>query len=54
MKQGNLNNRSFHFLDNLKLAVIDYIKYYNEKRPHESLGFKTPLALENTYKKTNA
>nr|WP_269447603.1 DDE-type integrase/transposase/recombinase [Alteracholeplasma palmae] len=54
MKQGYLNNRTFTFLDDLKLAVYDYIKYYNEKSPHESLGFKTPLAFENDYKKTNA
>lgn len=36
MKQGDLNHRNLDYLDDLKNAVSEYIKYYNEKRPHET------------------
>jgi transposase InsO family protein len=34
----------FEHLDQLKDAVLGYVFYYNEHRPHQSLDGKTPLA----------
>ncbi|MBI3034609.1 transposase, partial [Candidatus Woesearchaeota archaeon] len=31
----------------------DYIRYYNEERPHMSLGYKTPKQVWDELKKAN-
>ena len=51
LKQGDLNNRDFEYLEDLKNAVIEYVNYYNYQRPHKALGFKTPFDFENEYQK---
>lgn len=43
LKQGDLNNRDFEYLEELKIAVKDYIKYYNYQRPHKSLGVRQKI-----------
>ena len=53
LKQGDLNNKSFEYLDELKLSVQDYIQYYNNMRPHKALGYKTPQQTENEYYKNS-
>ncbi len=32
-----------------KERIANYIKYYNENRPHESLGYVTPAAFEQRF-----
>ena len=32
-----------------KMAVKDYINYYNTNRPHSMLNYQTPNAYENKY-----
>ena len=49
MKQDDLNSRNFEYLDDLKKAVADYIKYYNNDRPHNTLNNKTPNEYEEEY-----
>jgi len=31
-------------------SVEEYIRFYNEVRPHQTLNHKTPQAFENRYK----
>ena len=33
----------------LRAAVADYIKFYNETRPHAKNGYKTPAKREQEY-----
>ena len=49
MKQDDLNSRNFEYLDDLKKAVADYIEYYNNDRPHNTLNNKTPNEYEEEY-----
>ena len=49
MKQDDLNSRHFEYLDDLKNAVADYIEYYNNERPHNTLKNKTPNEYEEEY-----
>ena len=51
LKQGDLNNRDFEYLEDLKIAVKEYVNYYNYQRPHKALGFKTPFDFEKEYHK---
>lgn len=34
-----------NFFEN-HLSVIDYLAFYNGRRPHSKLGYKTPLEFE--------
>ena len=33
-------------------SVEEYIRFYNEVRPHQTLNYKTPLAFEDAYRLT--
>ncbi len=50
-KKNHLNNFEFNYLDELIYSVNNYIEYYNNFRPHKSLGFKTLMDYELKYKK---
>jgi len=41
-----LNEEVFHGLEGARRKVEKWRKFYNEERPHSSLGFKTPLEFE--------
>ncbi len=49
LKQEDLNSRDFEYLDELKIAVKEYIEYYNDFRPHDTLNNKTPNQVEEEY-----
>ena len=53
MKRDDLHSRQFQYFDEIVAAVKNYIEFYNEYRPHESLAFKTPNQVENEYFKTD-
>lgn len=53
MKRDDLHSRKFQYFDEIVVAVKNYIEFYNEYRPHESLAFKTPNQVENEYFKTD-
>lgn len=42
IKYENIFLREYSSIDDLKFGVNSYIKFYNNKRFHESLGYKTP------------
>lgn len=44
-----LNEEIFRDLDDAKRKVEKWRRYYNEKRPHSSLGMKTPVEFEREF-----
>lgn len=46
-----LNEELFHDLADAKKKIEKWRKYYNEERPHSSLGNKTPVEFEREFDK---
>jgi putative transposase len=46
LKYEQLNHERFMTKEAAKLSVIDYFAYYNGRRSHSTLGYKTPLEFE--------
>ncbi|WP_371263574.1 IS3 family transposase [Paenibacillus sp. 1_12] len=47
MKTRTMNQGGFSTAGEAKRAIFEYIEmYYNTKRMHSALGFKTPLEYE--------
>lgn len=44
-----LNEELFHDLNDAKKKIEKWRKYYNEERPHSSIGMKTPNAFEKEF-----
>lgn len=44
-----LNEEIFRDLEDAKKKIEKWRRYYNEKRPHSSLGMKTPLEFEKGF-----
>ena len=49
LKTEELYRRRYRSVREFKQAVLDYIVFYNTKRPHEANGEKTPESVENAY-----
>lgn len=50
MKKEELNRRSFHSIEEVRLACFAYIEgFYNTKRPHGTLDMLTPNEKEALY-----
>lgn len=49
LKHEQLNYEKFATRDQAKLSVIDYLAFYNGRRSHSKLGYKTPLEFERDY-----
>jgi putative transposase len=45
-----LNEELFHDLADAKKKIEKWRKFYNEERPHSSIGMKTPNAFEKEFK----
>lgn len=41
--------KKLHTLEEVKLSVIDYVAFYNGKRIHSTLGYKSSLAFERDF-----
>lgn len=50
LKSEYLNGLSFINHDAVIHATVFYIRYYNNKRPHSSLGYNTPAETRRDYK----
>ncbi|MFN6049896.1 MAG: transposase [Planctomycetia bacterium] len=57
-----LNMKVFHYVDHARALVSIFQRYYNQERPHSSLGYRTPQEIaskhgleksKNLYWKTN-
>jgi len=46
LKYEQLNYEKFRTQDAAKLSVLDYLAFYNGKRIHSTLGYKSPLEFE--------
>lgn len=49
MKREELYRTKYRSEQELRAAVADYIKFYNETRPHAKNGYKTPARKEQEY-----
>lgn len=49
MKREELYRTKYRSEQELRAAVADYIKFYNETRPHAKNGYKTPFKKEQEY-----
>ncbi|WP_367379939.1 transposase [Legionella quinlivanii] len=52
IKHECLNYQRFTTKACAKLAIIDYLAFYNGRRLHSTLGYKTPLAFEQEFYQT--
>ena len=43
LKYEEVYLNSYDDIRDVKNNIDNYIKYYNKKRPHQSLGYKTPF-----------
>lgn len=48
-KREEAYRRDYTSEKNFRRRVEDYIRFYNEARPHQALCYKTPQAFEDTY-----
>ena len=51
LESCDFSHESVQYLEELKIAVKEYVKYYNYQRPYKSLGFKTLFDFEEEYYK---
>ena len=49
MKYESLNDQRFATRGIARRAIIDYLAFYNGRRIHSALNYKTPLAFEQEY-----
>ena len=49
MKREELYRTRYRSEREFKAAVREYITFYNEKRPHKKLRYKTPKQYEDEY-----
>lgn len=49
LKYEPLNYEKFRTKETAKLSVIDYLAFYNGRRSHSKLGYKTPLEFEREF-----
>lgn len=54
LKYEQLNYEKFRTQEAAKLSVIDYLAFYNGKRIHSTLGYKSPLDFERDFFKNAA
>ena len=53
IKYENIFLREYREINDLKFGVASYIKFYNNRRFHESLGYKTPNNIYDFRKENN-
>ena len=42
IKWEDIHLSSYETVSEARAGIADFIKYYNEERPHQALGYKTP------------
>ena len=48
-KQEEIYSRQYEFFDEVEESINEYMKYYNNYRPHTNLNYKTPNEFEKEY-----
>ena len=51
LKHEQLNYEKFRTKEAAKLSIIDYLAFYNGKRTHSILGYKSPLEFEREFQR---
>lgn len=54
MKTEKLYRTDFRSEREIREAIKDYVHYYNSKRPHSVINYRTPDAYESDYFKQQA
>jgi transposase InsO family protein len=49
LKSEHLNYERFSSKEMAKLSILDYIAFYNGRRIHSTLGYKSPIAFEREF-----
>jgi transposase InsO family protein len=49
LKYEQLHYEKLRTFEEAKLSVIDYLAFYNGKRIHSTLGYKSSLAFERDF-----
>ena len=49
IKSEFINRQMFDSLDHLQFELDDYVRWYNQERPHSTLGYLTPLEYRNAW-----
>jgi putative transposase len=49
LKYEQLHYEKLRTLEEAKLSIIDYLAFYNGKRIHSTLGYKSPLTFERDF-----
>ncbi len=49
IKKDEFRRSCYTTEDELRLAVSEYIEYFNDYRPHQRMGFKTPNQVEHDF-----
>lgn len=52
-KKEEAYRRDYSSEQNFRKSVDEYIKFYNERRPHKTLAYKAPARFEELYGKNN-
>ncbi len=48
--KAELGSTRFSTTDNARLALVDHVEFYNARRLHSAIGFRTPLAFEAAFR----
>jgi putative transposase len=54
LRRDHLDVELFHNLADAQLKTAVYRRYYNEERPHSSLGYRTPAAAAEVWRSARA
>lgn len=49
MKREELSHNLYDSVEQLDRDVADFITFFNEMRPHRTLNYQTPQAIEDDY-----
>jgi len=48
LKREELYRTNYHSIQEMRACIEEYIEFYNTKRTHTTLGYKTPDAWERS------
>jgi transposase InsO family protein len=54
LKHEQLNYEKFKNQEAAKLSVIDYLAFYNGRRPHSTLDYQSPIEFEREFYRSAA
>jgi hypothetical protein len=53
MKREELYRNNYHSITEFKDRIEKYMQFYNDKRPHSTLNYKTPNKREKLFYERN-